>query len=82
MTDAELEKFRKEMRQNFLTNPDYQGLSDNNKQYVYEQNALMAMQAVEFRAKARRAAREAERQDFIEKARRYASFMLDTSKER
>ena len=76
MDKTELAKFRQSNRQYYLTNPGYQGSSDKGKQWMYERNAAIAAQAIEFRARARRATSDSERREFEAKAKRYAGHML------
>ena len=75
------EQMRKGFRQQLLNDNFFQGDTDAAKQYTYEIHAQFAMQAAEQRAKARRATSDAERNDFEEKAKRYASFVLNKEQE-
>ncbi len=71
------EQMRKGFRQQLLNDNFFQGDTDAAKQYTYEIHAQFAMQAAEQRARARRATSDAERHDFEEKAKHYASFVLN-----
>ena len=81
MDKAEVEKFRREVREFYLTNPYYQATNNHDRQYTIELYALFAAQAAEQRALYRRATSEAERQKYDEKAKHYAKIVLDTRSE-
>ena len=76
MDKAEVQKTRDENRRSIMATAAFQGSPDTVKQYHYELSALMAMQAAEQRAMARRATNETERQHHEEKAKQYANYLL------
>ena len=82
MDKAEIEKFRREVREFYLTNPYYQATTDLERQYIYELYASQAAQAAEHRAFYRRATTAAEKQKYDELAKRYAKFVLDSRSEK
>ena len=82
MNKAEIEKFRREVREFYLTNPYYQATTDLERQYIYELYASQAAQAAEHRAFYRRATTAAEKQKYDELAKRYAKFVLDSRSEK
>lgn len=82
MEKADVEKLRRDWQAYLLKSPGFQGSSEKGKQYTYEQNAFLAMQAAEQRARARRATSNEEKKAFEQKARFFAGFLLDLSKEK
>ncbi len=54
----------------------YQGFGDERKQKMYILDAMMSVQAIEWREKARAAKTEAARQAAEEKAKSYANYKL------
>ena len=77
MDKAKVEELRNERRTALLKTASFQGDSDLGRQYIYEQNVVMAMQAVEKRAKYRRAKSETERQKYEAEAKDFANYLLE-----
>ena len=77
---AELDQMRDEDRAAGLKNAYFQGMSDAQKQVQYEFMAIMAMQAVEQRAKYRRATTEKERSEYDATAKHYAEYLLQSTR--
>ena len=80
MPKSELEAIRSKEREGGLKNAYYQGLDDLAKQRNYETDALMAMQAVKYRAKYRQQATTAEKSALAEKAQYFANALLKINK--
>ena len=81
MSKSELEALREKDRQGGLKNPYFQGMSEVAKQSNYEIDALMAMQAVKYRAKYRHQATAAEKPALAEKAQTFANTVLKLDKD-
>ncbi len=80
MEKADFERLRKSYREYLLKDVSFQGSSDADRQSTYDLYALLAAQAVEQRARARRTTDASERQAFTDKAKYFAEMLLDTSK--
>lgn len=76
MNKAEVEKLRQKDQKEAMASALFQGMSDEKRQKWYELNLMMAIQAVEQRALARRATSEAERRQYEAKAQRFAKYIL------
>lgn len=76
LDNARLQKVIETVRREWLSNVNVQGAPDWENQTFYDLNAIMAIQAIEWREKARSAQSAQERRTAEVKAKEYAGFML------
>lgn len=80
LDSATVKEMRQERQTSLLVSAYFQGLSDSARQAIYENSAVMIMQAAEWRAKYRQAKSEAERQQYDQKAKFFANTLLGIDK--
>ena len=77
LNPQELKQYQINKRNEFLQAAFFQGYSDPSKQQFYENYAILAIQAINYRLQAKQEANKMKREQLVEKAKRFAQGLLN-----